>query len=140
MDIHVTFPGNKRVTAKVGPHVIHTDQSVAHGGEGGAPEPFDLFLTSLATCAGLYVLGFCQARTIPTQGLGIVQHHRFDDATGRLSLVQLEIVLPSDFPEKYRAAIVRAAEGCKVRKVLASPPEVAVIATSTEREALAQQG
>lgn len=38
----------------------------------------------------------------------------------------LEIVLPRSFPEKYRAAVVRAAEGCKVKKTILAAPDVEV--------------
>jgi ribosomal protein S12 methylthiotransferase accessory factor len=127
MDIEVTFPGGKKVDASFGGHVIKTDQAVSHGGGGTAPEPFELFLASLATCAGIYVLGFCQAREISTEGIKLVQHHRFDEASHRLEQVELEIVLPANFPEKYRSSVARAAEGCKVKRTLASPPEVAVV-------------
>lgn len=129
MDIEVTFAGGKRVDAAFGGHVVKTDQAVTHGGAGTAPEPFELFLASLATCAGIYVLGFCQAREIPTDGIKLVQHQRFDEASHRLERVELELVLPASFPEKYRGAVVKAAEGCKVKKVLSSPPEVAVMVT-----------
>jgi putative redox protein len=73
MSIHVTFPGGKRVDADFGTQVVKTDQSREHGGEGTAPEPFDLFLASLATCAGLYVLGFCNARGLSTDGIELTQ-------------------------------------------------------------------
>jgi len=124
-DIFLTFPGGKRVEAKVGNHHIVTDQTLAHGGDDSAPEPFELFLASLATCAGLYVVSFCQTRGIPTDGIELVQRHEVDP-NGHLSRVELQLRLPSTFPEKYRAAVVRAAEGCKVRKTLASPPSVVV--------------
>jgi ribosomal protein S12 methylthiotransferase accessory factor len=74
------------------------------------------------------VLGFCQARGIPTEGIQLVQRHRFDPTSHRLERVELELELPEGFPEKYRAAVVRAAEGCKVRKTLAAPPELVVVA------------
>ncbi|MEO6598531.1 MAG: OsmC family protein, partial [Polyangiaceae bacterium] len=112
--------------------VVSTDQSVEHGGTNSAPEPFDLFLASLATCAGLYVLGFCQTRNIPTEGLELVQHQRFDAETHRLTRIELELRLPATFPEAYRASVVRAAEGCKVKKLLASPPEVVVSAVASD--------
>ncbi len=129
MDITVSFPGGKRVDAAVGEHVVHTDQPVTGGGEDAAPAPFDVFLASLATCAGIYVLGFCQARNIPTEGIRLVQHHDQDPVTHALRGVDLEIELPVGFPEKYKDAVVRAAEGCKVKKLLASPPAVAVRST-----------
>jgi ribosomal protein S12 methylthiotransferase accessory factor len=128
MSIRITFPGGKRVDADLGTHVVHTDQTPEHGGDDTAPEPFELFLASLATCAGLYVLGFCQARSIPTQGIELIQRHRFDVVDHRLERVELEIHLPYDFPDKYRVAIERAASSCKVKKALSSPPELVVTA------------
>jgi putative redox protein len=131
MDIEVFFPGGKRVDAFVGTHLVHTDQPVVQGGEDAAPAPFDLFLASLATCAGIYVLGFCQARGIPTEDIRLVQH------VGAGS-IRLEIVLPAEFPERYRSAVVRAAESCKVKKLLANPPAITV-ATTQETFACAVQ-
>lgn len=125
MDIRVTFPGGKRVDAQLGEHVVCTDQPTASGGDDSAPAPFDVFLASLATCAGIYVVGFCQARGIPTEGIELLQKHRYDD-DHKLVGVDLDIRLPADFPEKYRVAVVRAAEGCKVKKALAAPPAVSV--------------
>ena len=59
MDIELSFPGGKRVVAQVGAHRIETDQPHELGGKDAAPAPFDLFLASIATCAGIYALGFC---------------------------------------------------------------------------------
>jgi len=126
--IQVNFPGGRRVDAVLGDQVIHTDQSLGHGGTGSAPEPFDLFLASLATCAGLYVLVFCQARSIPTDRLSLVQEQMFED--GKLRGLRLSIVVPADFPEKYLDAVRAAASGCKVKKTLADPPEVDVVVVS----------
>jgi ribosomal protein S12 methylthiotransferase accessory factor len=127
-DIEVTFPGGKRVDAKVGDFVVRTDQPVEVGGAGSAVAPFDLFLTSIATCAGIYVLGFCQARGLPTDGITLRQRVEVDAATKLPSRIRLELSLPTTFPEKYRTAILRAAEGCKVKKTIAAAPliEVAV--------------
>ncbi len=124
--IDISFPGGKRVDANLGDHLVHTDQSQQHGGEGTAAEPFDLFLASLATCAGLYVLVFCQARGIPTEQLSLVQEHVFED--GKLRRIQLNVMLPPGFPEKYVDAVRAAASGCRVKKTLADPPELEVVA------------
>jgi ribosomal protein S12 methylthiotransferase accessory factor len=126
MSIRVRFPGGKRVDADFGFQVVHTDQSPAGGGDGSAPEPFQLFLASLATCAGIYVLSFCQARGISTEGLTLTQHQRFDPHTRRLERVEIEIALPPCFPPHYRAALVQAASACAVKKVLTFPPEIEV--------------
>ena len=133
MDIAISFPGGKRVDAAFGEWVVRTDQPEELGGNATAPAPFDLFLASLAACAGIYVLGFCQARGIRTDGMRLTQHNRIDPATHQLQAVDLEIVLPSSFPERYRDAVVRAAEGCKVKKVLAAPPAISVRAVFADR-------
>lgn len=117
----VTLPGKLRVVARIGPHEIATDQSPASGGDGFAPEPFDLFLASLATCAGAYVASFCRQRGIPTEGISLRQSWERDEDR-RLSRMLLEIDLPPSFPEKYRTAVLRAAEHCSVTKALVEPP------------------
>ena len=112
--------------AHFGGFTLHTDQPGSAGGEGSAPSPFDTFLAALGTCAGVYVLGFCQQRGITTEGLRLIQEHKTDSATGHVSQVRLEIVLPPGFPLKYQAAVIRAAEGCAVKKHLEHPPAFAV--------------
>ena len=119
-----------KVSARYGGFEFHTDQSVKNGGEASAPEPFDLFLASLGTCAGYYVTAFCRARDIPTEGISLVQSWTRSDK-GRLESVRLEIRVPADFPEKYHPALVRAADRCSVKRTLEAPPaiETAVVAT-----------
>jgi len=125
--IDVTFPGGKRVDARVGDFVVHTDQPREAGGDASAVAPFDLFLASIATCAGIYVVGFCQARSLPLDGIALRQRVEVDPETRLPSHIELELRLPPSFPEKYRAAIVRAAEGCKVKKTMAVAPRVDVV-------------
>jgi ribosomal protein S12 methylthiotransferase accessory factor len=133
MDIEVTFPGGKRVDARVGDFTVRTDQPVEDGGEASAPAPFSLFLASLATCAGLYVVGFCQARGIPTEEVRLTQRTEKDPKSGRLLRVSLEVHVPPGFPPQYRDAVARAAGACKVKKTLADPPQIEAKTTVDEQ-------
>jgi ribosomal protein S12 methylthiotransferase accessory factor len=126
----VSFPGGKRVNANFGKFEFATDQDTEAGGDGSAPEPFDYFLASLATCTGIYVLGFCQKRNIPSDGIRLSQSWEIEEKTKRLTEVRIAIEVPSDFPEKYNNALVRVANQCKVKKTLENPPEF-VIETET---------
>lgn len=131
MEMKVTFPGGERVNAELNGRVIPTDQPVEGGGGGTAPSPFDYFLASLGTCAGIYVLSFCQQRGIATEGLSLTQRMEFvtaEDGKKRLARVDMEIDLPPGFPEKYRNAIVKAAGLCSVKKVIMDPPEFVITA------------
>ena len=126
MEIKITFPGGKKVNTEINSRIIPTDQPIEAGGAGSAPSPFDYFLASLGTCAGIYVLSFCQQRQISTEGLAMTQRMEFittEDGKKRLAKVAIDIDLPPGFPEKYRNAIVKTAELCTVKKVLTDPPE-----------------
>ena len=127
MDIEVFFEEGAKVNARMGKHIVRTDQKVHGGGEDSAPAPFDYFLASLATCAGIYVKVFCDKRGIDSSGIRILQKHRNDPESRRLSGIDLEIILPDDFPDKYRDAVIKAADGCAVKRLLKNPPEIGVI-------------
>lgn len=129
MKIDITFPGGKKVNAELGRHTVATDQPVEAGGDGSAPAPFEVFLASIGTCAGIYVLGFCQARGISAEGIRLTQHNDWDPVTGRLARVRLDIDLPASFPAKYADAVRRSAELCAVKKTIQNPPEFVVRTT-----------
>lgn len=126
MEIEVSFPGGKRVVAALGNHRIETDQPPELGGQDAAPAPFDLFLASLATCAGIYALGFLQARGLSTEGLKLHQSVDYDATTKLPAHVHITLTPPADCPEKYRAALLRAVENCKVKKTIAAQPSFEV--------------
>jgi putative redox protein len=120
--IDVSFPGGKRVTARFLDHEVRSDQPIKAGGDGTAPSPFELFFAALATCAGYYVLEFCNSREIPLVGVRLSQVFDRDVATRRVTAVHLNIVVPPDFPERYHKAVVQAANSCTVKKLVENPP------------------
>ena len=126
MEMVIRFPGGARVDAQFGPHTVRTDQPPEGGGEGSAATPFATFLASIGTCAGIYVLGFCRQRGLPSDGIRIVQRLGADPATGMVAKISLEIHVPLSFPEKYHAALIRSAEQCAVKKHLEAPPQFAI--------------
>jgi ribosomal protein S12 methylthiotransferase accessory factor len=123
----VSFPGGKKVTAHYDGFDIATDQGRDSGGEGTAPEPFDLFFASLATCAAYYVLKFCEGRSISTDGITVHQSWERNEKSKKLERIAISIRVPADFPAKYHKALVRAANTCAVKKTLADPPEITTI-------------
>ncbi|MCG3140822.1 MAG: hypothetical protein HDKAJFGB_01945 [Anaerolineae bacterium] len=132
MEMLIDFPGGARVDAHFKGFTVQTDQPVAGGGSDSAPTPFDYFLASLGACAGFYVAGFCRSRGIPTDNIRLVQKHEFDPTTHMLTQVAFDIQLPPDFPERYKAAVMRAAETCKVKKALEHPPTFAITTSVLE--------
>ncbi len=117
----ITLPGGRRVDAQIGRHLVHTDQPVDNGGEDVAPSPFELFLASIGTCAGIFVQGFCAKRGIAYQEIRILERPEFD-AQGELVGVDLQVQLPPGFPQKYRDALVKVVEQCSVKRAIVRQP------------------
>lgn len=122
MELIVDFPGGARVDAHFGGYTVQTDQPPAGGGTGSAPAPFAVFLASIGACAGIYVLGFCMQRGLPTDGIRIIQRDHRGPMTGMVENIDLEIQVPNSFPQKYYEALVRSADQCAVKKHLEHPP------------------
>ena len=91
MEMLINFPGGKRVTSTYKGFTVKTDQPQSEGGDGSAPEPYDLFLSSMGTCAGVYIVYFCERRDIPTDGISMTL--RFE--RNEKSHLMEKIALPS---------------------------------------------
>lgn len=127
MEMLIDFPGGARVDAHFGAFTISTDQPPTGGGKGEYPTPFLVFLSSIGTCAGIYVLGFCRQRGLPTEGITLRQEINSSPMTGMVENISLTINLPASFPEKYKDALVRSAEQCAVKKHMEHPPRIDVV-------------
>ena len=127
MDMIIDFPGGARVDAHFRGHDLPTDQPSSGGGDDSAPMPFEVFLASIGTCAGIYILGFCRQRGIPTDGARIVQRNYRNPATGLMDKIDLEIQVPPSFPKQYHSALVRSADLCLVKKTLENPPKFEIV-------------
>ena len=131
MEMIIDFPGGAKVDAHFGEFSVKTDQPAICSGEGSAPTPFHVFLSSIGTCAGIYVLGFCRQRGLPTEGIRIIERINNNRMTGMVDKIDLEIQVPPDFPQKYYEALVRSADQCAVKKHLENPPQFNVFTQVT---------
>ena len=118
MEMIIDFPGASRVDAHFGSFTVATDQPPMST----APSPFEVFLSSIGTCAGIYVLGFCRQRNLSTEGIRILEKINHSRLTGMVESIGLEIQVPPEFPQKYYDSLVRSAELCAVKKHLENPP------------------
>ena len=124
MDMTIRFPGGEKVDADYNGFTMSTDQPIENGGGGTAPEPFSLFLASMGTCIGIYVLRFCQERNIPTTELSMTLRFERNTDTQLISQIPINIYLPKEFPKKYHSALLKAANLCAVKKHLDQPPTI----------------
>ena len=126
--MQISFPGGISVAAQLDSFTVLTDQPVASGGANSAPNPYELFLASIGTCAGFFALRFCQQRELSTDGLGLSLDIERDPESRQLLKVAIEIQLPENFPTKYRQAIIKATDQCAVKQAIIAQPEFVVTA------------
>jgi ribosomal protein S12 methylthiotransferase accessory factor len=120
--MEIIFEGGSKVSAIYKGHIIKTDQPTHSGGTNSAPTPFDLFLTSIGTCAGFYVLRFCQEHNISTKGIKLILTTQKNQKTKMITKIMIEIQLPPEFPQKYKEVIKKSAEVCAVKRHIQTPP------------------
>jgi ribosomal protein S12 methylthiotransferase accessory factor len=131
MEMVIDFAGGSRVDAHFGDFTVATDQPPV----ASAPTPFALFLASIGTCAGIYVLGFCRQRNLPAEDIRIVERVHSDPYNGMVEKIDLDIQVPPSFPEKYRDSLIRSAELCAVKKHLENPPRFEITTQVVEAAA-----
>lgn len=128
MEMNISLGPDHKITARWDGFEITTDQPPSQGGQGSAPTPFDFFLVSLGACTAYYVLDFCRIRDIPTDDVKMVQHLITSEDGKEEKAIEMEIVLPPEFPAKYEKAVVRAAGMCHVKRTILNPPEITLSA------------
>ena len=123
MEMEITFPGGKKVNSTYKGFTVETDQPKDEGGDETAPEPYDLFLSSIGTCAGVYVVYFCDEREIDMSGLKMTVGFDRNEKKNLVEAVRIHIHLPPGFPEKYKATVIKVAGLCTVKRNIFDPPE-----------------
>lgn len=124
--IKVGFPGGAQVNAQIGPHLIVSENpdatdTVEH------PSPFELFLASIATCAGSYARSYCTTRNIDTDGLSLQLAFTRTPQEPQIQKMQLRLQVPAGFPDNYRQGLVKAMDLCAVKKHIVNAPEFEII-------------
>ena len=114
----VTFPGNKKIDVAFNNFIIKTDQAKESGGDESAPEPFDVFIASIGTCAGIYAKSFCDVRKLSTDNMHIFIDVLFVEGQKLMELVTITLHVNQDFPEKYIKPIIKSMNGCAVKNQL----------------------
>ena len=122
----IDFPKGQIVTAKFQGFQVTTDQLVESGGENTAPDPFSLFLSSIGTCTGIYVLRFCQERNLPTEDLNLILKTQWNEKKRLISTIDITINTGNTFPDKYKNTLVKVANLCTVKRHLEKPPIINV--------------
>jgi putative redox protein len=125
-----TIPGPGRVDSDVSGCVIPTDHPPADARAGRAPEPWFLFLSSIGSCMASFVSDCCRERSLPTDGIRLIQRQDLAEVGDTIPEVAVEIEVPGGFSEEDREALAAAAAACTVKHVIEFPPTFRIDVTT----------
>ena len=111
----ITFEGNKKVKVHVKDFDIWTDQPKEQGGDASAPTPIDLFLASLGSCSGVFVLNFLKQHGLP-ESVYLTLDPVWNINEYVIDKINVVIHVPAGFPEKYENALIEVAKRCLVAR------------------------
>ena len=123
MRVDTCFPHSGKVQARSKGLLVEIGLPPDRGGDPDAPGPFDLLLCSLALCTGYHILSFLKERGMSIADAGVCVEAESSKDSHLLEAINIEIRVPADFPEKWRDAIVRAANQCPIKAQLGQQPE-----------------
>jgi uncharacterized OsmC-like protein len=136
MELTINYLGGHRFEAVAGHHRLTSDQPPENNGSDGGPTPPELFLFSLATCAGYYAAQYLNARALPSENLAVHISAHKGDRPARLTSISLNVSAPG-LNKHHRDGILRAVESCLISNTLIHPPTLDVKISSAPVEAYA---
>ena len=74
------------------------------------------------------MLAFCRERQIATEGITLTMTMEKPQGSKLYTKIGIIIHLPAGFPEKYRAAVIKAADTCAVKAHIMNPPAFMITA------------
>ena len=104
-------------------HEVVVDQPAPASGDAG-PTPTELFVASLASCAGFFARRFLARHGLADGELVIACDFGWAADHSRVTAIALRIETPHGVPDELRPALMRVLDHCTVHESLRAVPNV----------------
>lgn len=119
--ITVSHDASDRFTIRIRGHEVVVDQPAS--GDAG-PTPTELFVASLAACAGFYARRFLARHGLDDGGLVIGCDYRWAPDHSRVEGITLRLDVPGGVAPALEPALRRAIEHCTVHQSIREQPVI----------------
>jgi putative redox protein len=107
-------------------HEIVTDLPAA-GSKDAGPTPPELFIASLGSCIGIYVVDYCKRHNVPYKGMTVELGWEDAKAPLRIGSIVARVEMPEGIPQEHYEKLRRVAEMCKIHNTLTHTPSIKMI-------------
>ena len=123
----VKYIDGKKFSAQNRTHAVIIDQPKDGGGQDQGPTPPELFVDSLGSCVGVYVLAFCKNTGLNPDGMRIIlDWEKAADKPARIQKISAKIELPNADAGARSAALLKVAESCLIHETIKHQPEITI--------------
>jgi uncharacterized OsmC-like protein len=125
--LSVSHQAADRFELEVRGHRVVCDQPVTAGGDDQGPTPTELFVASLAACAGFYARRFLARHHLDATGLRVEAAFTMSaDRPARVDTIALRLLVPEPLEPNRRRALLAVVDHCTVHNSLRTTPEVRI--------------
>jgi len=124
MELTVAYRDKKSFEAICRGHQWKIDAPAEYGGDDKAPTPIEVFISSLGSCIGMYILGYCVNAKLDATDLTIELDWEKLDSPSRIGNISVKINLPKVDIAERKKAILEVASKCSVHNTLLNPPKI----------------
>jgi putative redox protein len=123
----VKYTGGKKFSAQNRKHIVIIDQPEDSGGSDQGPTPPELFIDSLGSCIGVYVLAFCKNTGLNPDGMKIIlDWEKASDKPVRIKNINARIELPNADVGARKPALLKVAESCLIHETIKRQPAITI--------------
>jgi putative redox protein len=123
----IKYIDGKKFSAQNRTHAVIIDQPEDNGGNDQGPTPPELFVDSLGSCIGVYVLAFCKNTGLDPSGMKIIlDWEKASDKPSRIKSISAKIDLPNTDVGPRKAALLKVAESCMIHETIKHQPEIKI--------------
>ncbi len=126
MDMKVAYKGGKRFMVTTRGQQLLVDQPLEEEGTDKGMTPPEVFVASLATCMGAYVLNYCKNIGINPNDMILSLEWEKASNPARIGSITVDIKLPKIKAKDRQQAIIKVAEHCLVHNTILTPPRITI--------------
>ena len=120
----VNYLEGRSFEASVRNHKFRIALPLTARGKDTGPTPPELFIASLASCVGMYLVFYCEKAKLDPAGIKIETN--YEKTADRIVKISVEFSLPSAQSEKERREALIWAEKCLIHNTINHKPEIKI--------------